>query len=205
VEEEHREHSALFPAAQRKLASLRKDREWAEEPEFHARSIVAPSVFGGDRDSLIFERKSALSNTGLAKSCAAFANTFGGMLVIGIADATDELTGIVQPAGEIQVWAKDVLRFLVLPLPAFRARWLSLQDRGTDGLLLVLVEESSTTPHLLTRQGAIYVRNPGSSDPVPISDQRDCLSSQPAVTLRARARQAASQSTPDRLLSPTGW
>jgi len=42
-------------------------------------------------------------------------------------------------------------------------------------LLVVLVEESATTPHLLTRSGAIYVRNPGSSDPVPIADQRRLL------------------------------
>ena len=42
-------------------------------------------------------------------------------------------------------------------------------------MLLVLVDESSATPHLLTRSGAIYVRNPGSSDPVPLADQARLL------------------------------
>jgi hypothetical protein len=69
------------------------------------------------------------------------------------------------------VWVKDVLRGHLLPLPLFRARTLRLRGKERV-LLLVLVEESSATPHLLTRQGAIYVRNPGSSDPVPIDDQR---------------------------------
>jgi len=127
---------------------------------------------GEERESLFFERKAAVSPASLAKSCAAFANTFGGLLVVGIEDATDDLVGI-EPVAEPQVWVKDVLRGHLLPLPPFRARALSV---GPDrALLLVLVEESSATPHLLTRHGAIYVRNPGSSDPVPISDQSRLL------------------------------
>jgi Putative DNA-binding domain len=106
----------------------------------------------------------------LAKSCAAFANTLGGLLIVGVTDA-GELAGCERPVGEVQVWLKDMLRPRVTPLPPFRARWVPLD--GTDrGLPLVLVERSSTTPHLLINLGAIYVRNPGSSDPVPIHDGR---------------------------------
>lgn len=43
---------------------------------------------------------------------------------------------------------------------------------GSRGLLAVLVERSSTTPHLVVNLGAIYVRNQGSSDPVPLHDGR---------------------------------
>jgi hypothetical protein len=149
------------------------------------RQIVA-SV-GEERESLFFERKRQVTPKSLAKICAAFANTYGGVLVAGIEDATDELVG-VPLIGEPQVWVKDVLRPHVLPLPAFRARCLQLEGAPERCVLLVLVEESSTTPHLLTGAGAIYVRNPGSSDPVPINDQARLLE----LTRRGReARETA--------------
>ena len=121
----------------------------------------------------------------LAKSCSAFANTMGGLLLVGIADECDKLIGIEQRSFEAQVWVKDILRGHVLPLPPFRARFIALSDERS--LLLVLVEESSTTPHLLTRTGAIYVRNPGASDPVPISDQRRLLDLPSPRGTRSRA------------------
>jgi hypothetical protein len=146
-------------------------------------AIVA--AVGEERESLFFERKEKVSTAALAKSCAAFANTYGGLLLVGIDDATDKLTG-VEPIAEPQVWVKDVLRGHLLPLPPFQARSLAL--RGKRALLLVLVEESTSTPHLITRQGAIYVRNPGSSDPVPIQDQGRLLE---LVARGERARGAA--------------
>jgi Schlafen, AlbA_2 len=143
----------------------------------HVKEILAR--VGEEGESLYFERKAKVSTQSLAKSCAAFANTFGGLLLVGVADKSDDLAGIEPVGGEPQVWVKDVLRGHLLPMPAFRARWLTLrktkQRAAGKGLLVVLVEESSTTPHLLTRSGAIYVRNPGSSDPVPINDQSRLL------------------------------
>lgn len=135
------------------------------------RTIIA--TLGEERENLFFERKAVISPNSLAKACSAFANTYGGLLLVGVADDDDALVGIEPFAGEAQLWVKDTLRSRVLPLPSFRARWLPVDEHR--GLLLVLVEESSATPHLLTRSGAIYVRNPGSSDPVPISDQRRLL------------------------------
>jgi hypothetical protein len=158
-------------------------RPFAELTVEDIRTIIA-DVAEEERESLFFERKRRVSSASLAKSCAAFANTYGGLLLVGIGDEDDELLGI-DAIAEPQVWVKDVLRGHVLPLPPFRARSLSLEE--DRALLLVLVEESSSTPHLITRQGAIYVRNPGSSDPVPIQDQRRLLD------LEARGEQALSQ------------
>lgn len=158
-------------------------RPFAELSLSDVAAIVA--AVGEERESLFFERKEKAPPPALAKSCSAFANTSGGLLLVGIADKEDELTGIEGPIPEPQVWVKDVLRGHVLPLLPFRARWLP--TTGKRGLLLVLVEESSTTPHLLTRNGAIYVRNPGSSDPVPIQDQRRLLD------LLARGEQARTE------------
>jgi hypothetical protein len=137
---------------------------------------------GDERETLWLERKAEVSTSSLAKACSAFANTYGGLLVVGVNDDDDRLVGISPRAAEAQLWVKDTLRAHVLPMPAFRARWLDVD--GTLGILIVLVEESSSTPHLLMRSGAIYVRNPGSSDPVPINDQGRLLE------LTARGREA---------------
>jgi hypothetical protein len=142
-------------------------------------------AIGDERETLFFERKAAINTNALAKACCAFANTYGGLLVVGVGDDDDTLVGIEPVAGEAQLWVKDALCHLALPMPPFRARWLPTDDGR--GLLLVLVEESSTTPHLLTRNGAIYVRNPGSSDPVPITDHRRLLD------LTARGERAAAR------------
>ena len=142
---------------------------------------------GEERETLFFERKMTVNGNALAKACSAFANTYGGLLVVGVADADDALVGIEPLATEPQLWVKDTLRGLVLPMPSFRARWLNTD--GGRGILVVLVEESTSTPHLLTRSGAIYVRNPGSSDPVPLADQRRLLD------LTARGERAALDAT----------
>lgn len=132
-------------------------------------SAVGRLVADLPEETLFFERKLKLDPDSLARTCAAFANTEGGLLLVGVPDKSDELVGIDDQIGEVEVWVKDVLRPRILPLPAFRARRFRLND--DRWLLLVLVERSSATPHLLIRTGAIYVRNPGSNDPVPINDQ----------------------------------
>jgi hypothetical protein len=93
------------------------------------------------------------------------------LLLVGVND-DGEVVGCARPSAEPQVWLKDILRSRVTPLPPFQARWLSTNMGGSEGLLAVLVERSSTTPHLLVNLGAIYVRNQGSSDPVPLHDGR---------------------------------
>jgi hypothetical protein len=146
-------------------------RPFAEMTVTDVQQIVAD--VGEERETLFFERKRQVTSESLAKSCSAFANTYGGLLLVGIDDKDDELVGIDEQVAEPQVWVKDSLRGHVLPLPPFRTRWLPVGD--DRGLLLVLVEESTSTPHLMTRRGTIYVRNPGSSDPVPIRDQARLL------------------------------
>jgi hypothetical protein len=155
------------------------------------RTLIAD--VGDERETLFFERKQSVSPQSLAKACGAFANTLGGLLVVGVTDEADEFVGIEPVAAEAQLWVKDTLRSHVLPLPPFRARWLSLSEGDAGpGVLLVLVEESATTPHLLVRRGAVYVRNPGSSDPVPIADQRQLLSLiERGEDARARAERRA--------------
>lgn len=170
-------------------------RPFADLTLEHVAEIVAS--MRDERETLWFERKASVTPNSLSKACAAFANTYGGLLVVGVGDDDDALVGTESRATEAQTWVKDTLRGWVLPMPPFRARWLPIRN-GDRGLLLVLVEESSTTPHLLIRSGAIYVRNPGSSDPVPIGDQRRLLDltargERAIEQARNSARQAASE------------
>jgi hypothetical protein len=136
----------------------------------HVRAIVGEE---GDEiaETIVLEWKSEINPAALAKAVSAFANTIGGLLIGGVEKETRRFIGWEPPGGEIELWVTNVLRRHVLPLPPFRARTLPLDEAPGRVLLLVLVPESSTTPHLLTERGAIYVRNPASSDPVPIQDQ----------------------------------
>lgn len=170
---------------------------------------VATIVAGGgeERESLVLELKAELRRDLVAKSCAAFANTIGGLLVVGVPDDSDELRGVDDEIGEAQLWVKDVLRSRVLPLPPFRARRLDLEDGRW--LFLILVEESSTTPHLLTGQGAIYVRNPGSCDPRPLGDQGLLLDllhrgerARELALARARSAATSTVALPEHLQGP---
>ncbi|MGD0166910.1 MAG: ATP-binding protein [Gaiellaceae bacterium] len=125
---------------------------------------------GKPGESLYLEWKIELTNDGIAKACAAFANTYGGFLIVGV-DDDGKVVGFTKKPGDEQLWVKEILRSRLVPMPAFRARFLARKGEKERGVLLVLVEESSTTPHLLAKAGTIYVRSPRSSDPVPITDQ----------------------------------
>jgi hypothetical protein len=129
-------------------------------------------VLDEEGETLTLELKEdPADKSSIAKACTAFANTIGGLLVAGMSD-DGALIGARPVAGEPQVWIKDILQPRVMPLPPFRARWL---DGPVGGVLLVLVESSTSTPHILLRTGSIYVRSPGSSHPVPIRDQGTLL------------------------------
>lgn len=108
----------------------------------HKRSI------GSDKDSIY----------GLVSNVAAFANTLGGWLLIGVQDG--------RPANAEPAWARpdapslvdtvrDLLRTELDPVPAFEARILSHPD-GPVGV--VRVYESSDTPHISMRTGAVFIR-----------------------------------------------
>jgi predicted HTH transcriptional regulator len=61
------------------------------------RAII--KAVGEERESLFFERKESVSAASLAKSCAAFPNTHGGLLLVGVDDTSDEVIGI-EPIAE---------------------------------------------------------------------------------------------------------
>lgn len=112
-------------------------------------------------ETLFVEHKSDVNPTsfyGLASVVAAFANTLGGWLLLGVRDG--------HPPPEAPGWAvehgrplvdvvRDLLRMELDPVPAFEARVL----RGNDGPVgVVRVYESSDTPHVSVSTGSVFVR-----------------------------------------------
>jgi Putative DNA-binding domain len=112
----------------------------------------------------IGEDKDALY--GLVSAVAAFANTYGGWLLIGVTNR--------KPNGNAARWRdpqnaptlvdaiRARLRGEIDPLPAFEAKLLEHAD---GPVAVVRVYESSDTPHVVLRSGAVFVREPaGTTD-----------------------------------------
>lgn len=113
-------------------------------------------------ETLFVEHKGDLgeeTNYQLAKSVAAFANTLGGWLLLGVKNG--------KPHGSTASWTspgdgptlvdmiRDRLRGEIDPLPAFEARLIAHTD-GPVGV--VRVYESADAPHIALQTGSVFVR-----------------------------------------------
>jgi predicted HTH transcriptional regulator len=79
-------------------------------------------------EGYILELRGEITHNGITKSCAAFANTLGGLLLVGV-EKTGNVAGI-ERGGEAALFIKDVLQHRVTPMPPVRARWVSLAAAG---------------------------------------------------------------------------
>ena len=123
----------------------------------HIRSLVAAQL-PEDRD---IEYKSEIEptpekgSTSLAKAVAAFANTSGGILLVGIAD-TDGTLGICGSRDNPQQFADrlhQVVAARVHPLPDFECRAVEIPDGWVH---LVAVLPSVKKPHTLSAKGESF-------------------------------------------------
>ena len=89
----------------------------------------------------------------LVKAMASFANGFGGWVLLGVKDC--EPSGWKPPSGPLVDSVRQRLEGRIDPLPPFAAA-----TREVDGKTIgvVRVYESSDTPHVVTQNGGIYVR-----------------------------------------------
>ncbi len=119
-------------------------------------------------ESLFVEHKGDLGKESaheVVRAVAAFANTVGGWLLIGITNR--------KPNGRASRWAdpenpptlvdaiRDRLRHELDPIPAFEARVIEHPD-GPVGV--VRVYESADTPHVVLASGSVFVREVAGSD-----------------------------------------
>jgi hypothetical protein len=107
-------------------------------------------------ETLFVERKETDPSRGIGQTVAAFANTLGGWLLLGIAD-DGTLKGYEAGAGDFADKIRHKLRAQVEPLPPFSAATVNL-DGFTIGLVRVF--ESADTPHIVLGTGSVPVREP---------------------------------------------
>jgi hypothetical protein len=120
-------------------------------------------------ETLFVERKERDPKDGLGATIASFANMLGGWLLIGV-DDSGKVVGYRPPGRvDLQDYIRQLLGAQVDPLPPFAAVRVRA---GRHMIGVVHVAESSDTPHI-TRDGVIYVRNPGGKQRV--TDHRDVL------------------------------
>ncbi len=124
-------------------------------------------------ETLFIEHKSGVGNDSTHKlmtAVSSFANTLGGWVLLGVQNSKplDDTPDWADPnAPPLVDFVRDRLRHEIDPLPAFEARVMTLPTGSRVGAIRVY--ESSDTPHLSIRTGAVYVRE--------VAGDRDAASS----------------------------
>lgn len=77
------------------------DRPFEDLEVVDVEAILARHV--GEGETLFFECKEKPHGDAIAKACAAFANTMGGLLIVGVTDA-GQIVGTERLGGEPQLW-----------------------------------------------------------------------------------------------------
>lgn len=125
-------------------------------------------------ESLYLEYKQDFpKRKGAEASVAAFANSYGGRLLLGVRsdpgrNVITELPGL-DPGTSPQETLNNRVRDGIAPVPLYRSHLFPLSNGNV--VLVAETPESSSTPHVMRGSGVIYVRSPVSSDPVPADDR----------------------------------
>lgn len=117
-------------------------------------------------ESLFLEYKSDMSSRGVSRTVAAFANTEGGTLILGVRTEGRlpvEILGL-EAKGDLGESLDQMVRSSVAPRPD--VRFWQVDDPSTDkSCLVVEVPPGAARPYLLTRTGQIMRRTPTGSEP----------------------------------------
>lgn len=121
-------------------------------------------------ETLFFEFKSMFDCDDVEKAVCAFANRLGGFLMFGVtarvADNTIEgFPGLASGKDWLRR-VSDCIVGHVSPLPTWDTKQIPSPDNSQNLVVVTRIELSHRTPHLLARNGRIYLRNPAGSDPV---------------------------------------
>jgi hypothetical protein len=110
----------------------------------------------------VVERKGDLPKDGLGSSVAAYANSGGGWMLLGISNAGEAVGWKQRGRAEVHDWLRSHLREAVDPLPSFNCRTVEYDGKPVVGLRIY----PGSPPYVLRGTGAVYIREPGGKHPI---------------------------------------
>jgi hypothetical protein len=123
-------------------------------------------------EGLLWEFKKDESKRNIAKTVCAFANTRGGILILGAEEQRGRLSGFPGVAADRE-WSAtvaNIIRDTISPWPAWFPTEVASPSDPLRRVLVVKVPRSTRTPHVYLDAGVVYVRSPGGKND-PIGDQ----------------------------------
>jgi hypothetical protein len=124
----------------------------------------------GNEEGILLEYKGPLpNNKKIAKEIAAFANTYGGILLLGVneEDRMPALPVVGVPYDEGLDEKISSIAFKSINPPLFpEIKICKLNDDESKAVIVVRVQESNDTPHRVEQDTKIYIRIASQSEPV---------------------------------------
>ncbi len=142
------------------------------DPELYAAfeifTRVASPPTDRTQEGYLLDFKAAWSDSAL-RTVAAFANTFGGILFVGVSEKdarADQLIGIVSQRQELKTSIASSIASNISPTPPYEIRDVAFPDGSGRHLCIVRVRKGSNL-YLLTKKGEqpVYIRNEDESRP----------------------------------------
>ena len=143
----------------------------------------------------------------IAKEIVAFANAYGGILIVGIEETDDnprraksislnQIPSVVNCAEQLE---RSLRAIIEPPLPMLEVRGVVSKDGR--GVLLIRVNGSPAAPHGIGRPTAAYVRRGSSSEPLTMRDLQSIFYERRTRLERVAARREALRNEDDNLRS----
>lgn len=125
---------------------------------------VKQLILGGENEKIELkpypDRKNELKKLDFVETVIAFANTHGGLIIVGVSDKC-EVIGLPSTENIIEPLASFLYEKVYPPID-FHPRTSSVDGKS---VLLINVPESKDKPHMLKDKGIIYVRRNSSDRP----------------------------------------
>ncbi len=119
------------------------------------------------RESIHLDYKREINNASLPKTMAAMANTWGGVIIIGVEDkdSTPELPvqGIAYKKG-LRERINNIVLGRITP-PIFPEVQICSDEKEENALIVIRVPQSDTTPHAIKDNTKVYIRTDTSNEP----------------------------------------
>jgi schlafen family protein len=165
-----------------------------EGPRLEFKQALATSDGRPDRWTVDQSRIGASARDDIAKEIVAFANAYGGILIVGVEETDDnpkraksiasqQIPRVVDCAEQLERALRSIID---PPLPMMEVR--GVVSGGGTGALLIRVGSSPSAPHGFGRPSMAYVRRGSSSEPMTMRDLQSIFFEGRTRLDRVRAR-----------------